>query len=134
MATWPEDLVTLLVNEGVGTAGVNIFISSQSSGPIKNESQLLITETGGSGATRVQNTAGDGYEHPSAQILVKGKSYVTARAMANAAYNALVKVRNETVNGTWYIEIRGLQRIIDIGLDENNHIRLAFNVLASKRP
>jgi hypothetical protein len=52
-----------------------------------------------------------------------------------AAYNTLVKVRNQTLNGTWYLEIRGLQSVpIDLGLDENGYARVSINIVGIKRP
>jgi hypothetical protein len=133
MATFPEDLVAQLTAEGVGTPAVNIFISNRSA-PSGTSPYLLITETGGSGALPVQNIPGDGYETPSAQILVRGTNYVDTRLMSERAYNALVKVSNQMLNGTWYLGIQGLQKFIDLGLDENSQVRIAFNVLATKRP
>src|SRR6187455_2280813 len=125
MATFPDDLIAQLVDEGVGAAGVNLFISNRSSGPSQSKPYLLITETGGSGPLRVQNVPGDGYETPSAQILVRGVDYAAVRSMSELAYNALVKVSNQMLNGTWYIDIQGLQKFIDLGLDENSQVRIA---------
>jgi L-asparaginase/Glu-tRNA(Gln) amidotransferase subunit D len=134
MATFPEDLIVQLVAEAVGTAAVNLHISSKSASPKTDAPNLFILETGGTSSLRTQDKQGDAYENPSAQILVRGKEYAVVRAMLSAAYDALVKVRNTTLNGTWYVEIRGLQKFIDLGLDENGHVRVAFNVLATKRP
>lgn len=132
--TWPEDLMTQLAAEGVGTAAVNLFISSRAASPRSTAPMLIIFETGGTGSMLTQNSVGDAYEFPSAQILVRGADYAAVRAMADAAYDALTKVRNQMLNGTWYVSIRGLQKFIDMGLDENGHVRLAFNVLGTKRP
>jgi len=141
MANWPEDLVAQLEAEGVGVAHTTIFISSKASSPKSSTilpqsavPQLFIMETGGSGSFRTQNDVGDAYENPSAQILVRGGTYSSARAMLVAAYNALVKVSNQTLNGTWYLDIRGMQKFIDLGPDENNYARIAFNVIGTKRP
>jgi hypothetical protein len=131
--TFPEDLVSQLVADKVGQAAVNIFVSTKTVAP-KGVTHIVIVETGGSGPLRTQNTPGDGYETPSAQILTRGKDYSAVRAMSTAAYNSLVKVRNQTLNGTWYVDIRGLQKFIDLGLDENSDVSVAFNVLATKRP
>jgi hypothetical protein len=131
--TFPEDLVTVLESEGVGTGAVDLFISSKTSLP-KDKTHLVIVETGGTGSLRTHNIPGDAYENPSAQILARSISYVEARSLLARAYNALVKVRNQRINGTWYVEIRGLQKFIDLGLDENSHVRIAFNVLGNKRP
>ena len=134
MPTFPEDLVSKLVADGVVQSAVNIFVSTRGASPKGDAPHIVIIETGGSGAIRTQNAAGDGYETPSAQVLTRGKDYPAVRAMSAAAYDSLVKVRNQMLNGTWYVEIRGLQKFIDLGLDENSNVRVAFNVLATKRP
>jgi hypothetical protein len=134
MANFPEDLVAQLVLEGIGTSAVNIFVSNKSTSPKNPAPHLLITETGGSGSFRTQNAVGDAYENPSAQILARGANYADVRLMSERAYNAIVKVSNQMLNGTWYVEIRGLQKFIDLGLDENSHVRIAFNVIGTKRP
>jgi len=131
--SFPEDLVACLAAAGVGTPAVDIFVSNKTATG-KGLTHLLITETGGSGPLRTQNARGDSYETPSAQILARGADYVTVRDMSARAYNALVQVSNQQLNGTWYLDIQGLQKFIDLGLDENSQVRIAFNVLATKRP
>jgi hypothetical protein len=132
--SFPEDLVAQLVAEGVGTPAVNIFVSNLTATGRLPQPHLLITETGGSGPINTQNILGDSYETPSAQILARGADYADVRLMSERAYNALVKVSNQSLNGTWYLDIQGLQKFIDLGLDENSQVRIAFNVLATKRP
>jgi hypothetical protein len=131
--TFPDDLVAQLVAEGVGTPAVDIFVSNKAALP-RTTTHLVIVETGGTGSFRTQGTAGDAYENPSAQVLARGANYAEVRRLLARAYDALVKVRNQDLNGTWYVEIRGLQKFIDIGLDENANVRIAFNVLGTKRP
>jgi hypothetical protein len=134
MSSFADDLVYRLVADRVAQAAVNLFVSTIAAAPKGSAPHILIIETGGSGSDRTQNAAGDAYENPSAQILTRGKDYIAVRAMSDAAYDSLVRVRNTTLNGTWYVEIRGLQKFIDLGLDENANVRVAFNVLATKRP
>lgn len=134
MADWPDDLMARLVAQGVGTAGVNMLISTKAAPPVGNAPQLLIIETGGTSSDYTQNLNGDAYENPGAQILVRGASFQAVRDMAEAAYAALTTVENQDLNGKWYLWIRGLQKFIDLGVDERGHIRLAFNILGKKRP
>jgi len=135
MAEWTDDIGAYLVAEGVGVLATNIYISSKAPIPPGDGPFLSIIETGGSGPDRTQNSVlQNAYENPSAQILVRGKSYVAARAKLRLAYNAFVKVRNQTINGTWYLWMRPQQEFIDLGLDETGRARVAFNVFACKRP
>lgn len=101
-ATFPEELITLLVAAAVGTkatASGNIFLSTGVSLPAGDGPYLSIIETGGTAPLRTQNAvATPAYQRPSAQIVVRAATYTAARTMARAAYNALVGVRNRTVS------------------------------------
>lgn len=97
-----DDLATLLVqaNVGVYNAGIEdstIFTSSAASVPNGDGPYLVIRETGGPGASRIQNNT-SGYSRPSAQITVHALLYADARAMAKAARDVLDGTRNVTVN------------------------------------
>lgn len=104
---------------------------------------LSIIETGGTTPDNTQNSVIiPAYQRPGAQIVVRADSYVVAYAMARAAYNSLVKIRNEYIGsgilsptGTWYRKIRPLQEPSDIlGLDAEGRPRVSFNILGDKRP
>jgi hypothetical protein len=145
MSGWIYDLQFLLSGDGVGTnAGPNknLFVSSQKVLPAGAGPFLSLVETGGSTPENTQNsTIVPAYQRPGAQIVVRADSYPDAYAMARAAYNSLVKVRNQFVGsgylsptGTWYRKIRPLQEPFDMGLDADGRPRVTFNVIGDKRP
>lgn len=128
-----DDLVTILTQAGVGTAGTTIFWSSKAPIPTGDGPYLSIIETGGTDPWLVHN-AGSYYQRPSAQILARGKSYDATRNMIKNAYNALVRKRNVTINSVWYVSIDIHQEPFDLAVDDSGRIRYAFNITAVKRP
>jgi hypothetical protein len=130
-----DELASILVTAHVGVLGTSIFLSSQSSIPAGDGPYLSLKETGGTSPDRTHDlTIQPAYPRPAAQIVGRAKSYVAARAMAQAAYNALVVIRNATVLTTWYVEIAPMQEVFDMGLDDKSRVMCGFNVIAKKRP
>lgn len=130
----------VLEGEGVGGFNVDIFVSSKASIPkLAGAATLQIIETPGSGPERTQNAVTTAaYQRPSAQITARADTYVLAMAKARAAYDALVKVRNQFVNSTWYREINPLQEPFELGggglVDAAGQLRIVFNVNGNRRP
>lgn len=97
-ATFLQELVKLLVDEGVGTFNTNIFASSASQMPAGDGPFLTLYSTGGMTPERTHNSVSrPAYVRPSAQVVVRARSYVTALTMAQAAYDAFVGIRNRNV-------------------------------------
>jgi hypothetical protein len=131
---WLDDVLTVLTQAGVGTPGVDLFASSGMSVPTGDVPVLTVVETGGSGPQRTQNRLSPpAYRRPMAQIVCRASSYQAARAMAEAAYLALVGVRNQHVNGCWYLEIDAMQEPFDLGVNVNGCAQIAFNCRALSR-
>ncbi len=96
--SWEDDLATLIINAGLGTfpttiSNGDLFIgpkaAPQGDGPF-----TVITDTGG---VAVNETRSDvTYEHPSAQVMVTGRSFTDTRTRALAIWRAL-RVRNITI-------------------------------------
>lgn len=124
-----DDMVTLLVNAGVGVANSTIFYGSQVQIPTGAGPFVTLTEYGGMAPERTQNKISPpAYRRPSFQVTVRAQTLVAARAKALAAHNAL-NVRNTTVGGTWYKEISPIQEPFDLGQqDDNGRVRYVFNV------
>lgn len=147
---WLDDLVTLMEDNSVATFGVDLWVSTKSTLPMLASGTgavLSIVETSGSAPERTQNSVvRPGYIRPAAQILARANNYSTARAMAQAAYDAVVGIRNswviasrEYVSGEglqsgWYREITPLQEPFDAGVDDRKQARCGFNVIAVRRP
>jgi hypothetical protein len=130
-----DDLIVRLVARGVGVYGTSIFVSSKAIIPDGAGPYLSITATGGAGPLRTQNAvATPAYQRPSAQLVARATTYAAAKTMARAAYDALVGVRNEAINGVYYREINPVQEPFDLGLDVRGRACSAFNVSCVRRP
>ena len=74
------------------------------------------------------NTIYPAFLQPSAQLTFRANTYREARDMADEAYAALF-VRNRFINSGWYQWIKALQEPFDLGVDDRNQCRVAFNVV-----
>lgn len=129
-----DELANRLVAQGVGVHGSNIFLGSGAVIPTGDGPYLSLTETGGSAPTRVHNYPGAHTQRPTAQVLVRAKSYSTALTMARAAYVALDGIFNTVLSGTFYQKLTVRQEPTDIGLDDPGRRMIVFNVEAEKQP
>lgn len=145
-----DDLTTLMEDASVGVLGESVFINTHQAVPIlaSGLATLQIVQTSGSGIERTQNSViRPGYVRPSAQFMARADTPDAARAMADAAYDAVVGIRNtwivasrEYVAGAglqsgWYREINPLQEPFDPGTDDDRRqAECGFNIIAIKRP
>lgn len=133
---WVDELETQLIAEGVAASA--IFIGSKVTVPVKvdGSATLHLLSTGGTSGDATQNqTASPAYVHPGCQLTARANGLVAASAMARAAWAALVKVRNQTISGTWHRSLMALQEPFDSGLDPTTgQVMVRFNVLGDKRP
>lgn len=89
-----KEIASILQTAGVGTWEDDIFASSAKTIPDGDGPYLVITDTGGAFDNKGHNTI---YAQASVQISVRARLYATAKATANAAYNALIAVENQTI-------------------------------------
>lgn len=129
-----DELKDYLVAQGVGTFGSNLFLGSGALIPQGDGPYISITETGGTGPTRIHNQSAANTQRPTAQICVRAKSYAVARAKAKVVYLALDGVFNTVVGGVLYHSIMARQEPTDIGLDALERRMIVFNVDAEKVP
>ncbi len=127
-----DDLIYLLETASVGTGNVNIFASTKAAIPLGNGPYLGLVETGGTSSDDIQNQNLPGYKHPAVQLTCRSVSYSSARSMLANALDVICAVRNQTVNGTWYLSIRPMQEIGDRGLDQLSRAMVGVNVIAEK--
>ena len=128
---WLDDLKTICIDAGVKSE--DIILSSRGAVPTSTSDVFVsIVETGGTAPDRIQNVEGDAYENPSAQIVSRSKKYPEARQVLAAIKAKISVIENERVNGTWYVRIRPLQSILDLGLDANGRARVALNIMGMK--
>lgn len=93
---WLRELVQVLVQAGVGVLGTSIFATSQDVVPLGPGPYLHVKTTGGVAPLGTLADPG-AYRRPAAQLLVYGADYDAAEAMALAAHDALLAVRNRSV-------------------------------------
>lgn len=128
-----DEIAARLVSQGVGVIGSSIILGSKGVVPVGDGPYILVTETGGSGPTRVHNQTTANTQRPSAQILVRAKSYLVARTKARDAYLALDGVFNTTLSGVLYHKIVAKQEPTDIGLDAQERPMVSFNIDVEKQ-
>jgi len=129
-----DDLVTILVNAGVGQATINIFVGAKVALPIGPGPFLTIRENGGSSPEGTHNSVGvPAYVRPSAQIVTRAEDLADARLMAQKAYDALFPIRNQFINGTFWRQITIRHEPGELGEDENGRPRIFFNIDCIKR-
>lgn len=136
-----EDLANHLAANGVGTVGTNIFLSSKATVPTGSGPYLVLTQTSGRGPTFTHNEDAPATRHPGAQLVftagddrarTPSGAYAAAEAMAQAAYDVIVRMVN-TRQGGFYLNVVPLQEPFDLGLDATNRARVAFNVTSNMR-
>ncbi len=97
--TFIQELITYLVDEGIGVFGTDLFVGPLADIPEGDGPFLIVRSTGGVVPERTQNlTLTPAYQRPSAQVLSRGAKYVATEAKAFTAYAALVKIRNVELN------------------------------------
>lgn len=99
-AAFIQEILAVLEAAGVGRQGVDLFGSSQVAvpGPEVDGPFLVVRSTGGAAPVGTHNDGAGAYRQPSAHFLVHGRDAAAAEAMAQAAYGALLAVRNQAVS------------------------------------
>lgn len=128
--TFDLDLKALWVADSVTTAD-RIFRSRLANLPTDTNIAILnIVETGGLEPTTTHD--GSTYRRPSAQCVARHRNSDTAKALAFAAYNSCFRVRNRSINGNQYLNIKPQQEPFEIDPDSVERARWAFNVIGWK--
>lgn len=134
-----DEIAARLVSRGLGTVwpapGANIFTGSSANIPAGDGPFLTITETGGSGPTRIQNQDAAVTRRPTVQILVRGKVYGQARLMAEQAFVALDGIFNTELSGTFYLSCIARQEPTDLGTNDGaGRVMISFNLEIERYP
>jgi len=98
--TFVQEILAVLEAAGVGQRGVDLFGTSQVAvpGPEIAGPFLVVRSTGGSAPLGTHNDGSGAYRQPSAQFLVHGRDGVATEVMAQAAFSALLALRNQAVS------------------------------------
>lgn len=117
MANTPaDDVVTMLENDGVGTAGTDLFVNKE---PQKNSSPIAaIYDTGGYDP----DATGKVYDKPTVMARVKGVDggITAATALIQSIKSALHGREPETISGSRYKGIWQVGDIMFVEYDERN--------------
>lgn len=128
------EVINLLVANGIGTYGTNIFLSTKAVLPTGDGPYLSITEVPGLDVKRTQNSVAEpAYRRPGIQFIARAVKYSEAKTMIDSVYDVLAAVHNQFLDGVWYLWIRPVEEPYDNGNDTNGRICLVFHAVAYKR-
>jgi hypothetical protein len=131
------DAIWLITQAGLGVYGKDLFKGSNSKIPDRPAPGPFtsVNPTGGSRPIGTHNMIDKpAYVKPSLQIVVRAISSDIAEQRAQALWNLFYPVRNQLVNGTWWVQVTMNQsEPFDLGLDDASRPRWAFNIDIEKR-
>lgn len=119
-----DDIGDYLSSGGIGTLGVNLFLSMLPDAP---DSCVAVFETGGLPSIHTMNGTTPIAEYPSVQVICRAKNYTTARILARDVDFLLNGLRNRTINGVQYKWVQHQQSPFFIMRDENNREEIGCN-------
>ena len=93
------EIMNKLIADSLVTA-TNFFVGPAATIPSGNGPFTHLITTGGSADELTQNST-NGYQYPSAQIVVTASTRAIAEAKAEAIRDALKSIRNATLGTTW---------------------------------
>lgn len=96
-ATFPGEIVGLLVAAGVGVYGTDIFLSTKALLPTTGGPFVLLVVQAGGPPDWTQDHVGPAYVKPGLQVFVHSPNFADAYAKALACYDALAACRNKEV-------------------------------------
>ena len=119
-----DDLGDYLSSGGMGTVGINVFLSLL---PDQPDTCVSVFETGGSASLHTMGGTNPVAENPSVQIICRAKTYTTARILAKDVDLLMNGLRNRTINGVKYSWVQGVQAPFFIARDANNREEVGCN-------
>src|SRR5262245_8015051 len=133
-----QDMAQFGSDNGVCTLGGDdndVFLGTNARMPDGDGPFTTLIATSGITPIIVHNrTSIPGYERPGAQLVVRAKNPVAAFDKCQEWYNLIFSVRNQFINGYWYLDILIQQQPFDGGIDNQGRTRAIINMIATKRP
>lgn len=120
MNSTAQDIKDILVADGIGTFGTDLFVSLEPSSP---DACVTVFDSGG-----FDSEANYVYDRPTVMVRIRGDvfGYQAAWTKAESVKNSLHGLTNETHNGTRYV---GIWCVGDIGfLEYDGENRPIFSV------
>jgi hypothetical protein len=128
-----KDIADMLAAADLGlTLATNLFISEMLDKP---DECVAVTDTGGRDPNYILNDATKDYRRPTAQILIRGKKgeYAEAYTLADSCRDVISGLHNQTLGGSWYVEILTQGDIMFLGYDDNHRPILSVNFRIERR-
>ncbi len=127
-----EEIGTFLEGQGFGTQATNLFVGDlPQNAP---DAVVNVQETSGLAPLYIHGVDGPAHHQPTFQIYSRARTYNAARTKAGDIFNALAKLTNVALNGTFYMSIRPRQNPFSIGRDKDNRAQVVCNYEAVKVP
>lgn len=117
-----EEVATFLQEQGYGTLGTNIFLTF----PNLPDDAISVSEYPGEPPVHVRGRKEPSMERPRVQVLVRSKSYRTARARAERIFR-LLNGYSGPVSGVGYALISAVQSPFFLSQDEGGRYRIVAN-------
>lgn len=123
-----DEIAEYLEDQGVGTVGDDIFVGAQPTDPILC---TIVKDTGGLPPDKYVPI-----KNPTCQIIARATTYLAAKNLVQASYDALVKKENFNLpnsdgsdddGGTYIYWIEALQEPAEIGRDKNDNWEFSCN-------
>lgn len=117
-----NDMAQILQNNGLGVVSSDLFYARM---PDQPDDAVCLYEYAGRAPTYVHS--GLSYTSPGLQVVVRSKSYATAKAKIENIFTVLQGLTNITVGDKTYLRVDPQQSPFPMGPDENERHRLAVN-------
>lgn len=126
-----------LVDRGVGIGGTTIFAGTDVDLPASGTPAILtLLQTGGEAPAGTQNDGPAVLRKPRFQVTARADVYDDALALAELAWAALggkPPIANLRIGDVFVLWMRPISDFLDLPIDANARVRIAFNVGAQWR-
>jgi len=123
------ELAEYLEDQSVGTVGTDLFWGTLPAGKV---SGMVIAQYAGNPPELTCGSDGITIEMPRLQLTVRNVDESTGMTKARLAAVALSKIKNQSIEGTYYRTVNVLQTPGLLGRDSNNRPMYGFNLEAEK--
>jgi hypothetical protein len=129
-----DDLIFRLTALGHGAYGTTLFKGSKAVFPAGPGPFISVISTGGQGDEGTHNLSRFtiAYERPTVQVVIRGELPAVAEVKAYAVHVDL-DFRDVFINGTWWRSCVTRQEVFELGVDDKQRMRFAFNLEIVKR-
>jgi len=129
-----DDLIFRLTALGHGAYGTDLFKGSKAVIPPGPGPFTSVISTGGQSDEGTHNLSRFtiAYERPFVQVVVRGELPAVAETKAYAVF-ADLNFRDVYINGTWWRSCVPKQTVFELGVDDKQRMRFAFNLEIVKR-